>query len=96
VDIEFTIEPDFNRYAMRIDGELVALVDYSANGNAISLTRVYTAPHLRGRGLAAEVVAFAVDDIEQNTDLHIVPMCWYAAEWFEKHPEHANLLSRAA
>jgi predicted GNAT family acetyltransferase len=96
VDIEFTIETDFNRYAMRMDGELAAIVDYSANGNAISLTRVYTAPHLRGRGLAAEVVAFAVDDIEQNTDLHIVPMCWYAAEWFEKHPEHANVLAPAA
>jgi len=93
---EFTIEPEANRYAMRINGELVAVVDYSANGNVISLSRVYTAPHRRGRGFAAKVVAFAVDDIEQNTDLHIVPMCWYVAGWFEKHPERANLLSRAA
>lgn len=79
---------------LRQGEDLVAVADYAENGRAISFTRTYTAPHLRGRGHAGELVAFAVDDVEQNTDLRVVPMCWYVAEWFDAHPERAHLLAR--
>lgn len=93
---EFTHEPDANRYALHIDGELAGVLDYSILGHAISMRRAYTAPHRRGQGLAAELVAYAVDDVEATTDYKIVPMCWYVAEWFEKNPERSELLSRRA
>lgn len=91
---EFTHEPDAHRYVLRIDDELTAVVDYAINGNSISFTRTYTNPGKRGRGHAAEIVAFAADDVEANTELRIVPMCWYVAQWFDKHPERASLLTR--
>jgi uncharacterized protein len=69
-------------------------VDYAINGNSISFHRAYTSPNQRGNGLAAEIVAFAVDDVEANSDRHIVPMCWYVGEWFDKHPDRAPLLQR--
>src|SRR4030081_2813269 len=93
---EFTHEPDANRYAVHVDGELAGVLDYSVLGSAISMRRAYTAPHFRGHGLAAELVAFGVDDVEANTGYRIVPMCWYVAEWFEKHPERSDRLSRRA
>ncbi len=93
---EFTHEPDANRYALYLDGELAGVLDYSVLGGALSMQRAYTAPHLRGRGLAAELVAFAVDDVEATTDYRIVPMCWYVAEWCDAHPERSALLSRRA
>lgn len=91
---EITREPDARRYALRVDGELVAVLDYALNGSAISFTRTYTQPKHRGQGFAAQLTAFAVDDIERSGALRIVPMCWYVAEWFEAHPEKAQLLTR--
>ncbi len=93
---EFSNEPDEKRYAMRVDGAQVAVLDYSILGTAISLTRAFTIPSQRGKGLAGQLVAYAVDDIEATTSLRIVPMCWYVAEWFDAHPERRHLLERQA
>ena len=92
----FSHEPDAWRYALRIGNELVSTVDYSVNGNSIAFTRAYTNPNHRGRGFAADVVEFAVNDVEQSTARRIVPMCWYVGEWFDNHPDRAGLLTRAA
>ena len=91
---EFLHEEDANRYVLRINNELVATVDYRINGNAISFTRAYTAPAHRGQGMAAVITEFAVNDVEANSTRHIVPMCWYVGEWFDKHPDRVALLTR--
>ncbi len=87
-------EADASRYTLLIDGQIAALADYSINGHSISFTHTYTQPHLRGKGYAGEVVSFAMDDVEANSDRKVLPMCWYVAEWFEAHPERAGLLTR--
>ncbi|GAA1515367.1 hypothetical protein BJ978_002345 [Agromyces terreus] len=88
----FTHEPDADRYALRLNGEIASVLDYRVLGDAISMTRAYTNPPYRGSGYAGELVAFAVDDVESNSSRHIVPSCWYVAEWFDRHPERAGLL----
>jgi predicted GNAT family acetyltransferase len=90
----FTHETDANRYVLRIDDELIAVVDYVINGNAISFNHTFTNPSKRGKGYAGEIVEFAVNDVDTSSDRHIVPMCWYVGEWFDKHPERADLLTR--
>lgn len=90
----FTNEKDLNRYALRDGDELLAVLDYASNGQAISLTRAFTSPAHRGRGLAADIVEYAVNDIESSSALRVIPMCWYVGEWFDKHPERAGLLTR--
>jgi predicted GNAT family acetyltransferase len=91
---EFANERDEHRYTLRIDGELACVVDYTINNNSISMTRTFTRPDLRGKGYAAELVTHAVDDVEKNTTYRVVPMCWYVAEWFDRHPEREGLLTR--
>jgi predicted GNAT family acetyltransferase len=91
---EFANEPDARRYAMRIGDELVGVLDYAVNGDAIALTRAYTQPPHRGRGYAAELVEYAVNDIESSSTRRIVPSCWYVSDWFQAHPERAGLLGR--
>jgi predicted GNAT family acetyltransferase len=91
---ELVKEPDADRYTLRIDGDLASAVDYRVSGNSISFTHTFTDPKRRGQGLAAEIVEFAVNDVEATTGYRIVPMCWYVGEWFDKHPERAGLLSR--
>lgn len=91
---EFIHDADARRYALRVDGALVSAVDYVQNENAISFTHTFTDPKQRGHGYAGEIVAFAVDDVENTTPYRIVPMCWYVGKWFDEHPERAGLLTR--
>lgn len=93
---EFTNETDNNRYSIVIDGSLAAVLDYRVNGDVVSFTRSFTTPALRGRGLAAELVEFAANDVEANSTRRIIPMCWYVGEWFDAHPDRAGLLTRGA
>lgn len=87
-------EPDAHRYVLRIDGAIVAVADYAINGNQISFNHTFTNPQFRGRGHAAEVVEFAVDDVEKNSTYRVIPMCWYVSDWFEAHREREGLLTR--
>jgi hypothetical protein len=89
-----THDVDAHRYVLRIDDALVAAADYVVSGSTISFTHTFTDPKLRGNGYAAEVVEFAMNDVESTSDRRVVPMCWYVGKWFDEHPERANLLSR--
>ena len=87
-------QPDARRYALLVDGRVVSVADYAINGNSISFTHTYTQPQYRNRGLAEQVVSFAMDDVERNSTRRVVPMCWYVSEWFETHPDRTGLLTR--
>jgi predicted GNAT family acetyltransferase len=87
-------EADSNRYVMNVDDSLVAVADYRSNDTSISFTHTFTEPAHRGKGYAADLVTFAIDDVESSSTKKVIPVCWYVAEWFEAHPERAELLSR--
>lgn len=91
---QFVHEVDANRYVMNVDGATVAVADYRAMNNSISFNHTFTQPAHRGKGYAAELVKFAMDDVQSNTSKRVLPMCWYVAEWFEANPSRSELLSR--
>lgn len=91
---ELVHEPDASRYVLKDRGQIVALAEYSINGHSISFHHTYTQPARRGHGYAADVVEYAVNDVETTSDRRILPMCWYVAEWFDRHPERSALLTR--
>ena len=91
---DFAHEPDAHRYTLKIDDQLACILDYAINGKVIALTRTYTLPPYRGHGYAAELVEFAVNDIEATTSRRIVSSCWYVGLWFDEHPERVDLLGR--
>ena len=93
---EFSHEQDAHRYVLRIDGAIVAVVDYAINGNQISFRHTFTNPAHRNKGYAAEVVEFAVDDVDRNSSYRVIPMCWYVADWFALHKDRQALLRRAS
>ncbi|UOE44846.1 GNAT family N-acetyltransferase [Agromyces larvae] len=89
---QFAHEPDAHRYVLLVDGRIASVLDYRVLGESVSFHRTFTNPPYRGAGLAGELVAFAVDDVERTTKLRIVPSCWYVGEWFDRHPDRARLL----
>lgn len=89
-----TDEKDASRYTLLRHGVLVSVLDYRDDGHTIALTRAFTIPTFRGQGHAARVVEGAVADIEARGDRKVDAVCWYVADWFTAHPEHAELLRR--
>ncbi|MDQ0613907.1 putative GNAT family acetyltransferase [Microbacterium sp. W4I4] len=87
-----TDEKDASRYTLTDHDDLVSVLDYRDDGRTVALTRAFTIPTFRGHGYAAQVVAGAVADIEARGDRKVDPVCWYVADWFDAHPEHAALL----
>lgn len=87
-----TDEKDESRYTLMRDGRLVSVLDYRDDGRTIAMTRAFTVPSFRGHGYAGKVVEGAVAEIEARGDRKVDAVCWYVAEWFAAHPEHAALL----
>lgn len=86
-----------SRYLLRdASGKLLSAVDYARNGDSIALTHVFTPAPLRGHGYAADLMRAVVDELRTDARVGTVrPTCWYAAQWFDRHPEHADLLAGA-
>lgn len=89
-----TDEKDASRYTLMRDGILVSALDYRDDGNTIAMTRAFTVPTYRGHGYAGQIVEAAVADIEERGDRQVDAVCWYVADWFDAHPDHAHLLRR--
>lgn len=87
-----TDEKDASRYTLMRSGRLVSVLDYRDDGQTIALTRAFTVPSFRGSGFAGKVVEGAVADIEERGNRTVDAVCWYVADWFAAHPEHAPLL----
>lgn len=93
-DFRFANEPDASRYTLHRGDDLVSVIDYRDDGRTLAMTRVYTVPTFRGKGFAAEVVDRAVAELERRGDRVVQPVCWYAADWFEAHPDRTGILAR--
>lgn len=91
---EITHEPDAHRYVLRQGNELVSVLEYQDHNGGTVMHHTVTVPKFRGQGHAAELVAFAVDDVETRGAGPIHPTCWYVADWFAAHPERSGLLAR--
>ena len=90
---EFSHEPDAHRYTMRVDGEVVSVLEYRDQGAGTVMHHTVTIPKHRGHGYAGELVAFAVNDVDARGRAPITPSCWYVSDWFDQHPERSALLA---
>lgn len=81
------------RFAAELEqGE--AVVDYRLlDDGTLDLTRTHVSEDLRGEGLAAQVVRYALDWARDH-DRRIVATCPYVGRFLERHPEYAELAVR--
>ena len=90
--MEIEHDAEQGRYTLKIDGQIASALDYADDGTTVSMTRTFTNPPFRRRGLAAQLVEHAVADVAAQ-GRRVMPMCWYVEEWFDAHPERAALLA---
>jgi predicted GNAT family acetyltransferase len=83
---------DRSRYELLIDGSVVGIADYEIVGNVVVFPHTEIERPLRGRGLGAQLVQYALDDARAN-NRRVEPRCWFVAEFIAAHPEYADLAS---
>jgi predicted GNAT family acetyltransferase len=84
--------PARSRYELYVDDELAGIADYRVQGEVVVIPHTQIDRDRRGKGLGAELVKGALDDIRASGRM-VVPQCWYVAEFIEEHPEYQALLA---
>lgn len=92
MDVEVQDNPDRSRYEGRVDGALVAILDYRMDGQRAVLPHTEVTQDRRGQGIGEQLVRAALDDL-RSRGCTIVPACWFVAQFVEANPEYADLLA---
>ena len=80
-----------SRFELAEAGE-TAFATYLLSGDVLTLPYVESPLALRGKGTAGRLMEGVVAQVRVR-HLKIVPICSYAVSWFERHPEHRDLLA---
>ena len=83
---------DESRYAAFLDGEEVGEINFRLRDDVVTVTHTGTDPAHRGKGIAAELTTFALDDI-RSRGMKVRPLCPYTSAFIDSHPAYANLLA---
>ncbi|MGI6038731.1 MAG: N-acetyltransferase [Clostridiales bacterium] len=74
------------------EGKMIAEITFpQISDTVVELDGTFVDPSLRGQGVADALVREAISDIKAK-GLKAKATCPYVIGWFEKHPEHADIL----
>lgn len=81
------------RYEAHEGDALAGFVDYlQATPDVVTLTHTEVGDEFGGRGIAGDLVRFALDDVRASGRL-VRPECEFAAAWIQRNPEYADLVA---
>ncbi len=83
-------EPERHRFVARVEDELAVLEYAPVAGDALDFYRTYVPPALRGRGIASDITAHALDYALQR-DIGVVPSCPFVDVFIDRHPRYRSL-----
>ncbi len=79
-----------SRYELLIDGELIGVADYQADGAVLVFPHTEIVAMHRGHGLGEVLVRAAMDDVRSRGQV-VVPLCWYVRDFLVANPDYADL-----
>jgi len=82
--LNIKVDLEGHRFFAIVDG-LECLIDFRLpTPDSIDMYHTYVPPLLRNRGIAAELVKFALDYAKQH-NLRVIPTCPYVADYISTH-----------
>jgi predicted GNAT family acetyltransferase len=78
-----------SRFELDVEGAL-AFANYRRTPSAVIITHTETPFALRGRGIASELVAGALQLIRAD-GLKVIAGCGFVVDYLRKHPEFADM-----
>jgi uncharacterized protein len=82
-------QPAQSRFALYRGDSLAAYADYTQHGALRDFDHTVTDPQFRGRGLAGEIVKYALD-ATRDEGLKIGTSCSYVEKFVAEHPEYRS------
>jgi len=74
------------RYEASIDGDLAGVIEYVVKHGRLALVHTEVLPAYEGRGVASELIRFAIGDARRR-GLLVIPTCPFVRDYVERHPE---------
>jgi len=69
-----------------------AFLKYTVENGVMKLLETYTPPQHRGKGVASQLIKYAIELAKRNNWL-IEPICSYAIYFFMKNPDYRYILA---
>lgn len=82
MDLTTEHQADHNRFVLRAGVEVAAYAEYFDTDGVRNFFHTVTLPQYRGRGFAAVLTEFALDDTRVR-GLSVEPSCWFVREFIE-------------
>jgi uncharacterized protein len=82
-----------SRFEMAL-GDDTAVCDYRIDGATLVLPHTWVPPAHEGRGIAAALVAAALEHA-RHSGMRVRPLCSYVAQYMRRHPETQDLIATA-
>ncbi len=76
MSVEVRNNPSEQRFEIYEDSVRIGLADYSIAGDRLSLLHTEISPEFGGRGLAKQLISFALDQVRER-NLLVLPICPY-------------------
>lgn len=80
------------RFYVEVDGEIAALDYVRVDERTLDLRHTFVPEALRGRGIAGEIVRFALR-YAREAGLRVIPTCSYVAATIRRDPSLADLVA---
>jgi len=80
-----------HRYEIEVDGELAGFAQYRERPGRISFVHTEIGERFEGRGLAGELIAFALDDARER-EREVLPFCPFVNSYIQGHSEYLDLV----
>lgn len=90
-DPELVKNDEENRYELHVDGKQIGSIDWVRDDTVVELTHTEVDPAHGGKGYAATLADFALNDL-RDAGLTVKPTCDYIAKHIEKNPEFASIV----
>ena len=92
-DVRVVDDPTECRYELWVDDVIAGFSVYGLDDGTITLYHTEIDAAFEGRGLAAQLVSRALDDIRAR-GLHMIPLCPFVRSYIDRHREYADLVGR--
>jgi predicted GNAT family acetyltransferase len=84
--------PERSHYELVVDGEVLGIAEYRVQDGFVVLPHTVIDSAHRGQGLGDVLVDGVLADI-RDQGKKVVPLCWFVADYVERHEEAADLVA---
>lgn len=90
-NITIVDQPHANRYELHVGTAVAGHISYRRDDELTTVTHTVVSEDYAGRGLAAQLVGFVLEDLRAH-DRGLIPQCTYVQAYLRKHPQDLDLV----